>query len=70
MSDKYVKTHLEMKYFVLKPKGNSVYNEASRRAMSAYADHIEEEAPEFAKALTSWAIRETLASQNEKLIDE
>lgn len=54
---------LQMKYFVLKPKGTDEYAEASRRAMSAYADHIEEFDPEFARELSQWAVTETLRTE-------
>lgn len=46
---------LQMKYFVLKPKGSDKYAEASRKAMRAYALHIEEENPELSYSLRKWA---------------
>ncbi len=58
MNDEYVKTHLEMKYFVLKPSSNTIYGEASRKAMLAYARVIEEEAPDFSYELRQWINRE------------
>jgi hypothetical protein len=45
---------LEMKYFVLKPKGDDPYAAASRKAMEAYADAIKRENPRLARALISW----------------
>jgi len=50
---------LQMKYFVLKPRGNSPYATASRDAMIAYADSIESENPELASELTGWVMEET-----------
>jgi len=49
---------LVMKYFVLKPKGRSVYAAASRVAMLAYADEIEKLNPKLAGQLRDWAIVE------------
>ena len=49
---------LEMKYFVLKPRGNNVHAAASRKAMRAYASHIEKEDPELGKDLRAWAYSE------------
>jgi hypothetical protein len=51
---------LEMKYFVLKPKGTSVHAEASREAMFTYAEvlrHYKEDI-ELARELETWASRE------------
>jgi hypothetical protein len=53
---------LEMKYFVLKPKGKDRYAEASRVAMRGYARVIEEENPELAKSLREWADNEALTN--------
>ena len=50
---------LEMRYFVLKPSGETKYHEASRDAMRAYADTIEQVNPELAKDLREWARRES-----------
>ncbi|MCZ6775846.1 MAG: hypothetical protein O7D34_05260 [Ignavibacteria bacterium] len=50
---------LEMKYFVLKPRGNNVHAAASRKAMRAYASHIEEEDSELGKDLRAWAHSES-----------
>ena len=49
---------LIMKYFVLKPEGKSVYAEASRKAMRAYARHIGEHDLQFSKQLLKWADEE------------
>lgn len=53
---------LQMKYFVLKPKGNTKYHNASRLAMTAYANAIEDENPELAKELMNWVFNETSQS--------
>ena len=50
---------LLMKYFVLKPKGEDAYADASRRAMRAYARRIHRENPELADQLRDWADSET-----------
>jgi hypothetical protein len=54
---------LMMKYFVLKPKGGTVHAAASRRAMRAYADWLDQHEPsaddaELANGLRDWADRE------------
>lgn len=49
---------LIMKYFVLKPEGDDIYAQSSRRAMRAYAKLIQVENPELAKELVEWADRE------------
>lgn len=46
---------LKMKYFVLKPKGNDVYAQASRKALRAYADFIVKYDSELADSLYKWA---------------
>jgi hypothetical protein len=51
-------TGLEMKYFVLKPKGKSQYAAASRAAMRRYAKVIASDNPGLAEELHSWAERE------------
>jgi hypothetical protein len=56
---------LEMKYFVLKPRGTSRYAEASRIAMTVYADHIAAENEELAKQLRSWSRKESVAAKEE-----
>jgi hypothetical protein len=59
---------LYMKYFVLKPKGDDLCAEASRVAMSAYANHLlrnstENEMVELAQALNNWCMLEALNSK-------
>ena len=52
-------TGLQMKYFVLKPRGDDQYAKASRVAMRAYAVSIRQENPELANSLVKWADSET-----------
>ncbi len=54
---------LEMKYFVLKPKGKDAYAKASRQAMLAYAMHISLTDIELEKKLVDWALREEAACE-------
>lgn len=49
---------LEMKYFVLKPRGDNHHAAASRRAMRAYADVIQHVDAGMADDLRAWADRE------------
>jgi len=56
------KEFLRMKYFVLKPGGGDIYAAASRKAMRAYARHIEEEAPDFSNELMKWADEESVSN--------
>jgi hypothetical protein len=49
---------LQMKYFVLKPRGNCVYATASRVAMRAYAKFIFSEDEELSNQLNEWADKE------------
>lgn len=53
-------TGLYMKYFVLKPRGDSTHAIASRCAMRAYAQFIEGEDPDLAKALYAWVTNEVV----------
>jgi hypothetical protein len=46
---------LDMKYFVLKPRGSTPFSEASRAGMRAYAEVIESHDRELAEDLTGWA---------------
>lgn len=46
---------LQMKYFVLKPEGNSAHNMACRQALRAYADAIRPHNSELADDLGLWA---------------
>jgi hypothetical protein len=50
---------LLMKYFVLKPNGDDEYAYASREALRAYADSIEDVNPLLADDLRSWVRRES-----------
>ncbi len=61
---------LIMKYFVLKPKGIDVYAEASRKAMRAYANHIEMANKELSKHLRDWAHSESVFAINKKFEDQ
>jgi hypothetical protein len=54
---------LQMKYFVLKPKGNDPYHAASRAAMVAYAEAIRSTNLELCDDLLKWVIRETPSQQ-------
>lgn len=63
-------TGLQMKYFVLKPKGCDVYAKASRRAMRAYADMVQGENRELADELRGWADREHTAMLEAELTQE
>lgn len=49
---------LEMKYFVLKPKGDNPYARASRSALLAYASEINNTNPEMARELVDWVDNE------------
>ena len=54
---------LRMKYFVLKPVGDSAHARASRSAMIMYAGMIAMEDPELSKDLLSWAQYEEEAAR-------
>lgn len=58
-------TGLEMRYFVLKPKGKDIYAQSSRRAMRQYAKLIRTVNPSLANDLEAWADREYEASFEE-----
>lgn len=58
-------TGLEMKYFVLKPGGNTAYHEASRHAMRVYANHIRKENLQLANEVQEWAEKEWLKHKAE-----
>ena len=49
---------LEMKYFVLKPRGKGVHAQASRLALHAYAIIIQDTDPQLALDLRTWAMKE------------
>jgi hypothetical protein len=53
-------TGLEMKYFVLKPRGafEDPYAKASRAALKAYAEAILEENPQLYGDIEKWRITE------------
>jgi hypothetical protein len=61
---------LEMKYFVLKPKGSDEYALASRGAMRKYASLIHRTNPELASGLTAWAEQEYKNSFDEDETEE
>ena len=46
---------MDMKYFVLKPGGNSRHHKASRHAMRAYARFIKQFDEKFAEEICKWA---------------
>jgi len=54
-----------MKYFVLKPKGNSKYAAASRKALRAYANHIFSTDEDLAAGLLNWADKESFVSEKD-----
>jgi hypothetical protein len=53
-------TGLQMKYFVLKPRGTDAYASASRAAMFTYAKRIMEENQPLSKEIWDWATNEFL----------
>lgn len=64
---------LEMKYFVLKPKGTGIHAEASRAALHSYAnvlrhyprmpDDQKSDASEMAEQLDTWAQAEHVLAE-------
>ena len=56
---------LEMKYFVLKPRGTDVFAAASRHAMSYFASYLEEHGGdlELAREVSGWSCRELIAAE-------
>lgn len=58
---------LDMKYFVLKPKGMTVFADASRQAMRTFANYIYQEDPSLAKSLSSWADMEEKNAKYEEI---
>lgn len=58
---------LQMKYFVLKPKGNDSYALASRKAMRAYATSIASENKELSRDLFDWARHEISYTEDENV---
>lgn len=59
-------TGLEMKYFVLKPKGNDAYANASRKAIIAYAKAIDDVNPKLKQELIVWVQDEILEANELK----
>ena len=53
---------LEMKYFVLKPKGDSAFAVASRAAMRTYAIEIRNADMDLCRQLIDWANNEAEAA--------
>jgi len=49
---------LQLKYFVLKPRGNNIYAKASREAMLRYAEVIHNINPTFANDIKKWVKHE------------
>jgi hypothetical protein len=60
---------LVMRYFVLKPAGDTPYEKASRVAMLKYAEWIIHENPELAAELREWVAREN-AEAYARSVDE
>lgn len=60
---------LELRYFVLKPKGNNIHAYASRAAMKIYASIVESENPEFAQDLFNWVNSEEAKAGLERKSD-
>ena len=62
-------SNLEMKYFVLKPRGvfDDPYAKASRVALKAYALAIKAENPKLAHDLYMWEIEEQGVANREHL---
>jgi len=54
---------LQMKYFVLKPAGNGPYAIASRNAMLAYAEEIQDENRDLFLDLVKWVSDEERKAQ-------
>ena len=67
MDKEKTKTGLVMKYFVLKPKGDNKFAEASREAMKKYAEVIEETNLQLGVELRNWAGQEQLNVDKNKL---
>jgi len=58
---------LEMKYFVLKPKGSDVYARASREALMAYSRFIKDENPKLSEDISKWVLEEEENSNMEEV---
>tara|TARA_R100001086_G_scaffold225895_2_gene144355 strand:- start:583 stop:774 length:192 start_codon:yes stop_codon:yes gene_type:complete len=57
---------LQMKYFVLKPKGDDVFARASRIAMLQYAREIEMENATFAEDIRAWVKNEAMNAEAQR----
>ncbi len=55
---------LEMKYFVLKPRGDNIFAKASRVAMLEYADIIYSTNKKLAGNIREWVSRESCLAYN------
>lgn len=55
-----------MKYFVLKPKGNDIYAQASRDAMIQYAKTITIENNDLSQDILEWVLREQNKAKENK----
>jgi hypothetical protein len=55
-------SELQMKYFVLRPKGTDLHAKASRAAMRQYAKVMAEENAQLAVEVLAWATREQTAA--------
>lgn len=53
---------LELRYFVLKPKGSDDFAWASRMAMRTFAEHIKMSQPALAEDLITWAQAEEIVA--------
>lgn len=60
---------LEIKYFVIKPKGTGPHAEASQAAMKQYARIIRSHDVELSDSLLEWAQREKCNSGMEEIRD-
>jgi len=60
---------LELKYFVLKPRGNSPHADAARVAMLAYMRAIFDHDPELARELGEWVNREEALAEEVRTED-
>lgn len=59
---------LLLKYFVLKPEGDSRYSQASRSALKAFARSIRSYDLNIAHELEKWAKREEEAHKHRRMI--
>lgn len=55
---------LQLKYFVLKPRGTDEYAIASRKALQSYARSINDINPELASDLLEWCRIESVREEN------